>query len=76
MSQFEGIIKLDLDYFPDVTKMLNLLKSQYESGLPDDVSNYPNAELYNNFVLYARDHAYLANYEPGSPYELCFTISL
>ena len=77
MSQFEGIIKLDLDYFPDVTKMLNLLKSQYESGLPDDASNYPNAEIYNNFVLYARDHAYLANYEPGSPYEtLLYNIPL
>lgn len=77
MSQLEGIIKLDLDYFPDATKMLNLLKSQYESGLPDDVSNYPNAELYNSFVLYARDHAYLANYEPGSPYEtLLYNIPL
>ena len=69
LSPFEGIIKLDLDYFPDVTKILNLLKSQYESGLPDDVDDFPDTELYENFKKYAVEHAYLYNYEPGLPVE-------
>jgi hypothetical protein len=67
LSPLEGVIKLDLDYFPNVTKILNLLKSQYESVLPEDVNDFPDTELYESFKKYALEHAYLSPYEPGLP---------
>ena len=74
---FEATITLELDYFQDATNKLNKTKSLYEGGLPKDLQNLPEANIYNSFLKYAKDHSNLFSYDVGAPYHnLLFNVPL
>ena len=61
-------IKLELDYFSDVTNLLNRWKAYVETTKPEGMDEFPNPNIYNRFLFYAKEHSDLIRYDVGTSF--------
>ena len=67
-NPFSAKIKLELDYFSDVTNLLNRWKAYVETTKPEGMDEFPNNEVYDRFLFYAKEHSDLIRYDVGTSF--------